>query len=139
MRKLSGNEIRKMWLTFFQTKQHAIIPSAPLVPYEDPTLLWINAGIAPLKKYFDGREKPLNPRMVNVQKSIRTNDIDNVGRTPRHHTFFEMLGNFSIGDYFREEALTWACEILFSEEGFGLKRKTYIRLLSTDMKHGIYG
>ncbi|HHU23497.1 MAG: alanine--tRNA ligase [Bacilli bacterium] len=133
MRKLSGNEIRKMWLTFFQTKQHAIIPSAPLVPYEDPTLLWINAGIAPLKKYFDGREKPLNPRMVNVQKSIRTNDIDNVGRTPRHHTFFEMLGNFSIGDYFREEALTWACEILFSEEWFGFeKEKLYMTYYPTD-------
>ena len=133
MKKLTGNEIRKMWLTFFQTKNHAIIPSAPLVPYEDPTLLWINAGIAPLKKYFDGREKPTNPRMTNVQKSIRTNDIDNVGRTARHHTFFEMLGNFSIGDYFRQEALTWACEILFSDEWFGFEKdKLYMTYYPTD-------
>ena len=139
MRKLSGNEIRKMWLTFFQTKQHAIIPSAPLVPYEDPTLLWINAGIAPLKKYFDGREKPLNPRMVNVQKSIRTNDIDNVGRTPCHHTFFEMLGNFSIGDYFGRSPY-WACEILFSEEWFGFeKEKLYMTYYPTDYETRIYG
>ena len=65
-------------------------------------------GVAPLKKYFDGREKPNNPRLTNAQKSIRTNDIDNVGKTARHHTFFEMLGNFSVGDYFREEVLTWA-------------------------------
>ena len=102
MKKLKGYEIRQLWLDFFKSKGHAVIPSAPLVPLDDPTLLWINAGVAPLKKYFDGREKPTNPRMCNAQKSIRTNDIDNVGRTSRHHTFFEMLGNFSIGDYFRK-------------------------------------
>src|SRR5690554_3176744 len=106
MRKLSSNEIRQIWLDFFHSKGHKVIDSAPLIPINDPTLLWINAGVAPLKKYFDGTEIPENRRMVNVQKSIRTNDIDNVGKTARHHTFFEMLGNFSIGDYFRSEEHT---------------------------------
>ncbi|MDD3106722.1 MAG: alanine--tRNA ligase [Bacilli bacterium] len=119
MRKLKSSEIRKIWLDFFASKDHEIIESAPLIPINDPTLLWINAGVAPLKKYFDGREVPKNKRMANAQKSIRTNDIDNVGKTARHHTFFEMLGNFSIGDYFREEALTWAIEILTSPKWYG--------------------
>ena len=133
MKKLKGYEIRQMWLDFFKSKGHSVIPSASLVPHDDPTLLWINAGVAPLKKYFDGREKPQNPRMTNAQKSIRTNDIDNVGRTSRHHTFFEMLGNFSIGDYFREEVLTWAYELLFSEKWFGLpKEKVYITYYPDD-------
>ena len=107
MKYLTGNQIRQLWLDFFKNKGHEIIPSASLIPNNDPTLLWINSGVAPLKKYFDGRVKPTNPRMCNAQKSIRTNDIENVGKTARHHTFFEMLGNFSVGDYFREEALTW--------------------------------
>lgn len=119
MKKLSSNEIKQIWLNFFKSKGHKIIESAPLIPINDPTLLWINAGVAPLKKYFDGTEIPENRRMVNVQKSIRTNDIENVGKTARHHTFFEMLGNFSIGDYFREEALTWGFEILTSPNYFG--------------------
>lgn len=119
MKKLSSNEIRQVWLDFFESKGHKIIDSAPLVPINDPTLLWINAGVAPLKKYFDGTEIPENRRMVNVQKSIRTNDIENVGKTARHHTFFEMLGNFSIGDYFRDEALTWGFEILTSNKYYG--------------------
>lgn len=119
MRKISSNEIRQIWLKFFESKGHKIIESAPLIPINDPTLLWINAGVAPLKKYFDGTEIPENRRMVNVQKSIRTNDIENVGKTARHHTFFEMLGNFSIGDYFRKEALEWAFEILTSPEYYG--------------------
>ena len=118
MKKLTGTEIRQMWLDFFASKNHEVIPSASLIPNDDPTLLWINAGVAPLKKYFDGRLKPTNPRMCNAQKSIRTNDIENVGKTARHHTFFEMLGNFSIGDYFREEALTWAFELLTSPKWF---------------------
>ncbi|MDA3101432.1 alanine--tRNA ligase-related protein, partial [Staphylococcus pseudintermedius] len=83
-------------------------PSAPLVPIDDDSLLWINSGVATLKKYFDGREIPKKPRIVNAQKSIRTNDIENVGFTARHHTFFEMLGNFSIGDYFKREAIEFA-------------------------------
>lgn len=119
MRKLKSYEIRQMWLDFFKEKGHDVMPSASLLPVNDPTLLWINAGVAPLKKYFDGREIPKNRRIVNAQKSIRTNDIDNVGKTARHHTFFEMLGNFSIGDYFRDEALTWAMEILTSPKWFG--------------------
>lgn len=119
MKKLSSNEIRTIWLDFFKEKGHKVIESAPLVPIKDPTLLWINAGVAPLKKYFDGSEIPENRRMVNVQKSIRTNDIENVGKTARHHTFFEMLGNFSVGDYFREDALNWAMEILTSSKYYG--------------------
>ena len=133
MKKLTGSEIRTMWLKFFSSKGHEIIPSASLVPHDDPTLLWINAGVAPLKKYFDGREKPNNPRLTNAQKSIRTNDIDNVGKTARHHTFFEMLGNFSIGDYFRDEVLPWAAELLFSEEWFGFdKNLIYITYYPQD-------
>ena len=123
MKKLSSKEIRKMWLEFWEEKGHLIIPSSSLIPHDDPTLLWINAGIAPLKKYFDGRETPKRNRLANSQKAIRTNDIENVGVTARHHTFFEMLGNFSIGDYFRKEALTWAYEILFSEKWFALDKK----------------
>ena len=135
MKKLKGYEIRQLWLDFFKSKGHAVIPSAPLVPHDDPTLLWINAGVAPLKKYFDGREKPTNPRMCNAQKSIRTNDIDNVGRTSRHHTFFEMLGNFSIGDYFRDEVIPWATELLFDEKWFGFpKEKIYITYYPDDLE-----
>ena len=134
MKKLKAYEIRQMWLDFFKSKGHEVIPSASLLPKDDPTLLWINAGVAPLKKYFDGREKPQNPRLCNAQKSIRTNDIDNVGKTARHHTFFEMLGNFSIGDYFREEVLTWAAELLFSEEWFGFdKDLIYITYYTKDL------
>lgn len=118
MKKMMSYEIRDMWLKFWKGKGHEIIPSASLIPVNDPTLLWINAGIAPLKPYFDGRKVPHNRRMANAQKSIRTNDIENVGKTARHHTFFEMLGNFSIGDYFRNEALTYAMEILTSPEYF---------------------
>ncbi len=110
MKQLTGAEIRQMYLDFFQEKGHKVEPSASLIPHDDPTLLWINSGVATLKKYFDGRVKPDNPRIVNAQKSIRTNDIENVGKTARHHTFFEMLGNFSIGDYFKEEAIEWAIE-----------------------------
>ncbi len=119
MKYLSGNEIRNLWLNFFKEKGHSVEEGASLIPNDDPTLLWMNSGVAALKKYFDGRIVPKNPRIVNVQKCIRTNDIDNVGNTARHHTFFEMLGNFSIGDYFREKALEYAIEILTSEEYFG--------------------
>ncbi|MBO8163892.1 MAG: alanine--tRNA ligase [Brevibacillus sp.] len=119
MKKLTGNQIRQMYLDFFKTKGHHIEPSAPLIPHDDPSLLWINCGMAPLKKYFDGRVVPDNPRIANSQKSIRTNDIENVGRTARHHTFFEMLGNFSIGDYFKREAIHWAWEFLTSPQWIG--------------------
>lgn len=119
MRYMTAKEIRQTWLDFFQSKKHKVEASASLVPQNDPTLLWINAGVAPLKKYFDGTEKPQNPRITNVQKCIRTNDIDNVGRTARHHTFFEMLGNFSIGDYFKHDAISWGLELLTDPKWFG--------------------
>ena len=119
MKNLTGSQIRQMFLDFFQEKGHAVEPSAPLVPHEDPTLLWINSGVATLKKYFDGRVVPENPRITNAQKSIRTNDIENVGKTARHHTFFEMLGNFSIGEYFKVEAIEWAWEFLTDKKWIG--------------------
>lgn len=119
MKNLTGSEIRKMYLDFFQEKGHAVEPSASLVPHDDPSLLWINSGVATLKKYFDGRVIPDNPRITNAQKSIRTNDIENVGKTARHHTFFEMLGNFSIGEYFKEEAIEWAWEFLTDKKWIG--------------------
>ncbi|MGG3823267.1 alanine--tRNA ligase [Geobacillus thermodenitrificans] len=119
MKKLTSAEVRRMFLQFFQEKGHAVEPSASLIPVDDPSLLWINSGVATLKKYFDGRIIPDNPRICNAQKSIRTNDIENVGKTARHHTFFEMLGNFSIGDYFKREAIHWAWEFLTSEKWIG--------------------
>lgn len=120
MKNLKGWEIRELWLKFWKSHGHDIVPGASLIPLNDPSLLWINAGVSPLKKYFDGRETPSNRRLANVQKSLRTNDIDNVGKTARHHTFFEMLGNFSIGDYFRAEVLPWAVEFLTKEEWLGI-------------------
>lgn len=119
MKKLTSAQIRQMFLDFFKEKGHQVEPSAPLVPKDDPSILWINSGVATLKKYFDGSVIPDNPRIVNAQKSIRTNDIENVGFTARHHTFFEMLGNFSIGDYFKKEAIEWAWEFLTSKEWIG--------------------
>ncbi|MCG3089206.1 alanine--tRNA ligase [Sporosarcina cyprini] len=119
MKKLTAAQIRKMFLDYFKEHGHSEEPSAPLVPIDDPSLLWINSGVATLKKYFDGRVIPDNPRIVNAQKSIRTNDIENVGKTARHHTFFEMLGNFSIGDYFKEEAIVRAWEFLTDDKWIG--------------------
>lgn len=119
MKTLTSAQVRQMFLDFFKEKGHSVEPSASLVPHEDPTLLWINSGVATLKKYFDGRVIPDNPRIVNAQKSIRTNDIENVGKTARHHTFFEMLGNFSIGDYFKKEAIEYAWEFLTSPDWIG--------------------
>src|SRR5690625_5214354 len=123
MKQLSSAQIRQMFLDYFTEKGHRVEPSAPLVPKDDPTLLWINSGVATLKKYFDGSVIPDNPRIVNAQKSIRTNDIENVGYTARHHTFFEMLGNFSIGDYFKKEAIDFAWEFLTSEKWLGLQEE----------------
>lgn len=121
MKALTGQEIREKWIKFFESKGHHYIPGVNLIPHDDKSLLWVNAGVTGLKKYFDGSEVPPSRRIVNVQKSIRTNDIENVGHTARHHTFFEMLGNFSIGDYFRKEVISWAFEILTDEkEGFGM-------------------
>lgn len=133
MHQLSSAQIRQMWLDFWKSKGHAVEPSANLVPVNDPTLLWINSGVATLKKYFDGSVIPENPRITNAQKSIRTNDIENVGKTARHHTMFEMLGNFSIGDYFRDEAIEWGFELLTSPEWFGFpKEKLYMTYYPDD-------
>lgn len=131
--RMKANEIRAKWLEFFESKGHHIEPSASLVPHNDPSLLWINAGMAPLKPYFDGRVKPDNPRIANSQKCIRTNDIENVGKTRRHHTFFEMLGNFSIGDYFKEEAITWAWEFLTDKRWIGFDpSRLYVTVYNED-------
>src|SRR5699024_3783690 len=119
MKQLSSAQIRQMFLDFFKQKGHRIEPSASLVPQDDPSLLWINSGVATLKKYFDGSVVPANPRIVNVQKAIRTNDSENVGFTARHYTFFDMLGNFSIGDYFKKEAILFAWEFLTSDKWVG--------------------
>ncbi|MEK4948389.1 alanine--tRNA ligase [Carnobacterium sp. FSL W8-0810] len=133
MKKLASNEVRQLFLDFFESKGHKVEPSASLVPFEDPTLLWINSGVATLKKYFDGSVVPENPRITNAQKSIRTNDIENVGKTARHHTLFEMLGNFSIGDYFKEEAIEWAWEFLTEEKWLGLDPdKLYVTVYPED-------
>ncbi|WP_394404940.1 alanine--tRNA ligase [Streptococcus sp. 20-1249] len=133
MKQLSSAQIRQMWLDFWKSKDHSVEPSANLVPVNDPTLLWINSGVATLKKYFDGSVIPENPRITNAQKSIRTNDIENVGKTARHHTMFEMLGNFSIGDYFRDEAIEWGFELLTSPEWFAFdKDKLYMTYYPAD-------
>ena len=133
MKQLSSAQVRQMWLDFWASKRHAIEPSVSLVPVNDPTLLWINSGVATLKKYFDGTIIPENPRITNAQKAIRTNDIENVGKTARHHTMFEMLGNFSIGDYFRDEAIEWAFELLTSPEWFDFpKDKLYMTYYPDD-------
>ncbi|NRG69374.1 alanine--tRNA ligase [Streptococcus suis] len=134
MKNLSSAQIRQMWLDFWKSKGHSVEPSANLVPVNDPTLLWINSGVATLKKYFDGSVIPENPRITNAQKSIRTNDIENVGKTARHHTMFEMLGNFSIGDYFRDEAIEWGFELLTSPEWFAFpKDKLYMTYYPDDV------
>ncbi len=134
MKKMTGSEIRSTWLKFFESKGHHIEPGSSLIPKNDPTLLWINAGVAALKKYFDGSEVPPSRRITNAQKSIRTNDIENVGKTDRHHTFFEMLGNFSIGDYFRNEVIPWAWELLTSDKYFGFDPELlYITHFPDDM------
>lgn len=112
MKKLGLHEIRKEYLDFFREKEHLIAPSFSLVPKNDKSLLLIGAGMAPIKRYFTGEATPPHSRMATCQKCIRTGDIDNVGKTARHATFFEMLGNFSFGDYFKKEAIAWAWEFL---------------------------
>ena len=135
MKQMTSAEVRQKFLDFFQSKGHYVEPSASLVPKDDPTLLWINSGVATLKKYFDGSVIPENPRITNAQKSIRTNDIENVGKTARHHTFFEMLGNFSVGDYFKKEVIPWAWEFLTDPQWLGLdKDKLYITVYPKDQE-----
>ncbi|WP_196008495.1 alanine--tRNA ligase [Enterococcus faecalis] len=133
MKELTSSQVRQMYLDFFKSKGHSVEPSASLVPVNDPTLLWINSGVATLKKYFDGSVVPENPRITNAQKSIRTNDIENVGKTARHHTMFEMLGNFSIGDYFKNEAIHWAWEFLTDAEWLAFDpEKLYVTVYPKD-------
>lgn len=133
MKEMTSAQVRQMFLDFFKSKGHTIEPSASLVPVDDPTLLWINSGVATLKKYFDGSVIPKNPRITNAQKAIRTNDIENVGKTARHHTMFEMLGNFSIGDYFRDEAIAYWLEMLTSPDWFDFpKDKLYMTYYPDD-------
>ena len=133
MKYMTHNEIRKTWFNFFENKGHKKVESASLIPVNDDSLLWINAGVAPLKKYFDGTVVPDSRRIVNIQKCIRTNDIENVGVTKRHQTFFEMMGNFSIGDYFKDEAIEYAYEHLTSDEYFAIdKNLLYVTVYPED-------
>ena len=133
MKKLTSSEFRQMFLDFFKQHGHMVLPSQSLIPQDDPTLLWINSGVATMKKYFDGSVVPKNHRITSSQKSIRTNDIENVGKTARHQTFFEMLGNFSVGDYFKKEAINWAWEFLTSPDWLDLdQEKLYCTVYPKD-------
>ena len=117
---MNSEEIRQKFLDFFEKRGHSIIPSAPLVPENDPSVLFNTAGMQPIVPYLLGAPHPKGKRLADVQKCVRTNDIEEVGDN-RHLTFFEMLGNWSLGDYFKKEAINWSYELLTSkEEGFGL-------------------
>ena len=133
MKYMSHDDIRNTWFRFFESKGHKKVESASLIPVNDNSLLWINAGVSPLKKYFDGSEVPECRRIVNIQKCIRTNDIENVGITKRHQTFFEMMGNFSVGDYFKNEAIEFAFELLTGKDWFAIpKNLLYVTVYSND-------
>ena len=119
-KKLGLNELREMFLSFFETKGHLRLPSFSLIPQNDASLLLINSGMAPMKPYFTGEQEPPRRRVCTCQKCIRTGDIENIGKTARHGTYFEMLGNFSFGDYFKREAIHWSWEFLTSPEWVGL-------------------
>lgn len=129
--KWTVDKIRKTWLEFWKSKDHLELPSQSLIPINDQSLMWINSGVATLKKYFSGQEKPPYPRLTSCQKAIRTNDIFYVGHTSRHHTFFEMLGNFSIGNYFKKEAIDYAFELLTKTFSLSLD-KLYITVFEKD-------
>ncbi|WP_336986210.1 alanine--tRNA ligase [Altererythrobacter aquiaggeris] len=139
----STNEIRRSFLDYFAANGHAEEPSAPLVPYNDPTLMFVNAGMVPFKNVFTGLEKPPAPRATSSQKCVRAggkhNDLDNVGYTARHHTFFEMLGNFSFGDYFKAEAIEHAWTLLTKEWGLDPERLTATVYHTDDEAHALWG
>ena len=115
------NELREMFLHFFETKGHLRLPSFSLIPQNAASLLLINSGMAPMKPFFTGEQEPPRHRVTTCQKCIRTGDIENIGKTARHGTYFEMLGNFSFGDYFKHEAIAWSWEFLTSPEWVGLE------------------
>ncbi|MFO7636985.1 MAG: alanine--tRNA ligase [Clostridia bacterium] len=138
MNERSLNVLREKFLSFFEGKGHLVVPSFPLVPKDDPSILLVNAGMAPLKPYFTGAKKPPSPRMANCQKCIRTPDIERVGKTSRHGTFFEMLGNFSFGDYFKEDAIRWAWEFLTMEMKIPEERLLVSVYLEDDEAYAIW-
>ncbi|MDH6603503.1 alanyl-tRNA synthetase [Bacilli bacterium PM5-9] len=133
MKFRTASQLRRLFLDYFKEHGHMIEPGVSLVPVNDPSLLWINSGVSALKKYFDGSTTLENPRIANSQRSIRTNDIENVGLTARHHTMFEMLGNFSIGDYFKKEAIQFGWEFLTSPDWVGMEiDKLYVTVYTDD-------
>lgn len=138
MKNYGVNELRKMFLTFFENKEHLAMKSFSLVPHNDNSLLLINSGMAPLKPYFTGQEIPPRKRVTTCQKCIRTGDIENVGKTARHGTFFEMLGNFSFGDYFKKEAIAWSWEFLTQTVGLAPERLYPSVYLEDDEAFGIW-
>src|SRR5215213_6880054 len=126
MSALTSTQIRRTFLDFFAGKSHEVVPSSSLVPANDPTLMFVNAGMVQFKDVFTGKDKRAYRRATSSQKCMRVsgkhNDLENVGRTARHHTFFEMLGNFSFGDYFKEDAIAFAWELLTKELGLPVDR-----------------
>ena len=138
MQKLGTNEIRKRFLEFFESKGHYVGKSASLIPNNDKSLLLINSGMAPLKNYFSGVEVPPSKRMSTCQKCIRTGDIENVGKTARHGTFFEMMGNFSFGDYFKPEAITWAWEFITEHLNIPVEKLWVTVYLNDDEAHDFW-
>ena len=132
---MNAHEIRRRFLAYFQAREHEVVPSSSLIPHNDPTLFFVNAGMVQFKDTFTGAETRSIPRATTVQKCLRVsgkhNDLENVGRTPRHHTFFEMLGNFSFGDYFKREAIRLAWSFLTEELGID-KDKLWVTVFEDD-------